>query len=212
MSSKRHKHTKYYDLLDVEPTSSPEELKKAYRRKALLLHPDKRGNNSNAFEAQEEFMTMKAAYDVLIDPRQREIYDLTGEAGLKMVSAFADMTMDDIRTVLRSALASLSPCAKAFLFFSVLSFLALVLVIPLLWCFRADDIIDWSWVHVFMPIWIFDSIYVCWTGCAMAADGSDSMCDLSANDQNNNMFGSGLTSKHASFFSTVIRMYVVPTV
>lgn len=41
----------YYDLMGIEADATPEQIKKAYRRKALQLHPDKRGNTP---ESQEE--------------------------------------------------------------------------------------------------------------------------------------------------------------
>jgi curved DNA-binding protein CbpA len=41
----------YYDLMGIESDATPEQIKKAYRRKALQLHPDKRGNTP---ESQEE--------------------------------------------------------------------------------------------------------------------------------------------------------------
>jgi curved DNA-binding protein CbpA len=72
MAKKKVKSMVYYDLLGVAPDATPEQLKKAYRKKALQLHPDKRGNTP---EAQDEFTRMKQAYDVLNDPQKREIYD-----------------------------------------------------------------------------------------------------------------------------------------
>jgi DnaJ family protein A protein 2 len=69
------KETKYYDLLDVSPTASDADLKKAYRKKALRLHPDKGGD-------PELFKEVTHAYEVLSDPSKRDLYDARGEAGL----------------------------------------------------------------------------------------------------------------------------------
>lgn len=69
------KETKFYDLLDVSPTADDAELKKAYRKKALRLHPDKGGD-------PELFKEVTHAYEVLSDGQRRAIYDRSGEAGL----------------------------------------------------------------------------------------------------------------------------------
>ncbi|KAH0830469.1 hypothetical protein J3R83DRAFT_1894 [Lanmaoa asiatica] len=69
------RETKYYDLLEVAPDASENELKKAYRKKALRLHPDKGGD-------PELFKEVTHAYEVLADPEKRSIYDTRGEAGL----------------------------------------------------------------------------------------------------------------------------------
>ncbi len=67
----------HYEVLGVERTATPEEIKKAYRRLARELHPDV---NPGA-EAQEKFKLVTHAYDVLSDPQQREQYDLGGQGG-----------------------------------------------------------------------------------------------------------------------------------
>ncbi|KAL8042171.1 hypothetical protein ABFX02_09G033200 [Erythranthe guttata] len=70
----------YYNILKVNRNASDEDLKKAYRRLAMIWHPDK---NANKLEAESKFKQISEAYDVLSDPQKRQIYDLYGEEGLK---------------------------------------------------------------------------------------------------------------------------------
>lgn len=51
MGKKKVASMVYYDLLGIEADATPEQIKKAYRRKALQLHPDKRGNTPEAQDA-----------------------------------------------------------------------------------------------------------------------------------------------------------------
>jgi len=69
----------YYEVLDVSKTASPEEIKKAYRKKALQFHPDKNPDNK---EAEEKFKEAAEAYEVLSDDQKRQRYDQFGHAGL----------------------------------------------------------------------------------------------------------------------------------
>lgn len=67
----------HYEVLGVERTATPEEIKKAYRRLARELHPDV---NPSA-DASERFKLVTHAYDVLSDPQERQQYDLGPQAG-----------------------------------------------------------------------------------------------------------------------------------
>ncbi|KAK9893659.1 DnaJ-domain-containing protein [Cystobasidium minutum MCA 4210] len=70
--------TELYDVLELPPTCSAAEIKSAYRRLAMLHHPDK-----NAGASHEKFQAIQGAYEVLIDPEQRAAYDRYGSAGSK---------------------------------------------------------------------------------------------------------------------------------
>ncbi|CAL0319934.1 unnamed protein product [Lupinus luteus] len=71
----------YYNILKVNRNASDEALKKAYKRLAMIWHPDK--NLVNKSEAEAKFKRISEAYDVLSDPQKRQIYDLYGEEALK---------------------------------------------------------------------------------------------------------------------------------
>lgn len=70
----------YYATLGVARDASPEEIKKAYRKKALEFHPDRNPGNPTA-EAQ--FKLVSEAYEVLSDENRRRAYDQYGEEGLR---------------------------------------------------------------------------------------------------------------------------------
>ncbi|XP_074381148.1 uncharacterized protein LOC141722584 [Apium graveolens] len=70
----------YYNVLKVERNASEEELKKAYKKLAMICHPD-RNNTGNKTEAEAKFKQISQAYDVLSDPHKRKYYDRYGEVG-----------------------------------------------------------------------------------------------------------------------------------
>ncbi len=69
----------YYEILGVSRDAKPEEIKKAYRKKALQYHPDK---NPDDKEAEAKFKEAAEAYEVLRDPQKKARYDQYGHAGV----------------------------------------------------------------------------------------------------------------------------------
>lgn len=65
----------YYEILDVSRSASAEEIKKAFRKKAKELHPDRNADNPTA---EEDFKLVNEAYDVLRDPEKKAAYDRFG--------------------------------------------------------------------------------------------------------------------------------------
>lgn len=92
----------YYEVLEVTKECTSEEIKKAYRKKAIQYHPDK---NPGDKEAEEKFKEAAEAYDVLSNPDKRSRYDQFGHAGMSGAAGNGGpfggfggggMSMDDI--------------------------------------------------------------------------------------------------------------------
>lgn len=69
----------YYEVLGVNKSSTLDEIKKAYRKLAIMYHPDKNQGNQ---EAEEKFKEATEAYEVLADPKKKQAYDQFGFAGV----------------------------------------------------------------------------------------------------------------------------------
>lgn len=81
MNQRNVDNDKYYNILGVDKTATDTEIKKAYRKLAVKLHPDKNPGNK---EAESKFKEVTSAYSVLSDPDKRKNYDNFGEEGIDM--------------------------------------------------------------------------------------------------------------------------------
>ena len=70
----------YYDVLGINKSAGPEEIKSAYRKLAVKYHPDKNPGNKSA---EEKFKEASEAYGILSDKRKRENYDNFGHAAFE---------------------------------------------------------------------------------------------------------------------------------
>jgi molecular chaperone DnaJ len=85
----------YYEVLGVSKNASEEDIKRAYRRRAIKYHPDK---NPDDKDAEAKFKECAEAYEVLSDPEKRRRYDQFGHEGLRGAGMhdFSRMNVQDI--------------------------------------------------------------------------------------------------------------------
>ena len=105
----------YYQRLGLSSSCTAEDIRKAYKKKSLMYHPDKvaqfaRSNTKSPAEIQEEFVKIKEAYEVLSDPSKRDSYDILGD-GANMVNG----TLDPQALTVNLAMASYFDKTKLFL-------------------------------------------------------------------------------------------------
>lgn len=74
----------YYKILGLDKKCSEDDIKKAYRKNAILYHPDKNQdkNEKDKRNAELKFKKINEAYEILSDPKKRKQYDMMGHSGI----------------------------------------------------------------------------------------------------------------------------------
>lgn len=75
----------YYEVLGIKKGATEDEIKSAFRKKAMEFHPDR---NPGDKAAEEKFKEVNEAYGILSDPKQKDKYDRFGHAGVDPSAGF----------------------------------------------------------------------------------------------------------------------------
>lgn len=147
----------FYGLLGVERDASPDEIKRAYKKQSLQMHPDKLAQRGQPVteEDQAKFTRMKEAYEVLSDPHKRETYNVVGERGMKWIDE--PFSIDPQELAHNFANSSVLDRSKIFSIFVLLA--VSVLILPILICLHVDGTFgdDASWFATLIPLWLWDT-------------------------------------------------------
>lgn len=148
-----------YDELGLKSRrATTDEIKKAYKKKSLSLHPDKlaqRGITATP-EHSAQFLKVKEAYEILNDPKRRNLYDQIGYNGLKLLE---NPTEVDPKVFLENF--QKNKRDRWLLLLAVLVVFGLLFLFPFLFvrkCDGAFDSIPWS--VTWLPVWIADAILI----------------------------------------------------
>uniref|UniRef100_A0A7S2M6Z8 J domain-containing protein n=1 Tax=Skeletonema marinoi TaxID=267567 RepID=A0A7S2M6Z8_9STRA len=155
LSSRQSEEESFYDLLSVDKHATQDELKRAYKRQSLQMHPDKLAQKGKSVTAEDRdrFTRMRHAYEVLSDPRRRETYDAIGERGMKWMED--PLSIDPQELAHNFATSSILDRSKIFAIF--LAIYVAVFLLPILICLMADGTFGGAkWVAVLTPLWIWD--------------------------------------------------------
>jgi hypothetical protein len=147
----------FYSLLSLERDADKDDIKRAYKRQSLQMHPDKLAQRGQAVTAadQARFTRMKEAYEVLSDPHKRETYDAIGERGMKWMEE--PFSMDPQELAHNFATSSVLDRSKIFAIFVGIA--VAVLLLPFLVCLHIDGVfgINASWFATLVPLWFWDA-------------------------------------------------------
>ena len=139
----------YYVLLGVESSADADAIRRAYRKLALELHPDKNPGE----EAARRFAEMREAYGVLTDARRRPIYDSFGKEGLRAYESAALATAAD-----SSSTSSESVLPPVLLLFVVVASVGVLLLLFALQALLLGQKLErqlpsTSWAVILLPLW-----------------------------------------------------------
>ena len=141
----------FYGTLGVPSDAKSDEIRRAYKRRALQLHPDKNLGQ----ETSETFAQVNEAYEVLSAPRRREIYDAFGKEGLRLYEGAYELARASratgtvlppimLVTTLAAATTAIAVLLAAFVGLAAL---------------RLDGQLDAApWPLIFLPLWLADPL------------------------------------------------------
>jgi curved DNA-binding protein CbpA len=152
--------TTYYDMLNVDRNASQEEIRKAYKKLSLKLHPDKvaQRGEQNAADAAAEYEKVQEAYAVLANDQKKSVYDALRTPTRYKFYAHGALSNPG---ALYENLTGASFLDKTRLVGFVTSLVLLFLTQPILICAKINQDLeergglqDTSWFAIFIPYWM----------------------------------------------------------
>lgn len=154
------KNEDYYALLGLDRRDQPtiDDIKRAYKRQSLNLHPDKLAQKGLTVtpDLSARFTHMKEAYEILSDPHKKETYDAVGAKGLKYMEE--PFSIDPAELAHNFAKSSVVDRSKIFAIFVAIA--VAVLLQPILVCFKIDGRIRSSWTTTLIPLWLWNAFLI----------------------------------------------------
>jgi hypothetical protein len=169
----------YYDMLSISHKANSAQIKSAYKKKSLAMHPDKlaqQGKYSSlkdvfytsslpypsltqnpgrelTEEDRAQFIRVKDAYETLINPRTRAVYDSLGEKGYGW---YNDPMSIDRKELFRNFCTS-SLCDRTKILVLFLFIFLVITLPPIFFCLRADgDVSAIPFAAILTPLWLVD--------------------------------------------------------
>jgi hypothetical protein len=155
----------YYEIMNVAPSASQEDIRKAYKKISLQLHPDKvaQRRDSNPEQARAQYIKVQEAHAVLSNPSKRRRYDVLNKSPTRYQFVSTGLNPGAMYENLRKA----SCCDKSRLVVLAACVCCIILLQPILICskvnqdLRQEGILSTtSWMIVLIPWWIAYGILV----------------------------------------------------
>jgi hypothetical protein len=143
---------KFYEILEADPCCTDEQLKRAYRKKALKLHPDKTGGREQA-----DFIAVNEAYKILKDPYLRKYYNRHGDQGVEIFKTAGSVSMSLLESKSFLTKFFLKVMTHPFILAPFFIYIGLQFLLIVLFLWFADCKFEgWqaSWTAVFTCLWI----------------------------------------------------------
>lgn len=133
-----------------------EQIKKSYKRVCLTLHPDKIAQRGGTVTEDDklQLLRVKEAYQVLVDPKRRRLYDKLGDTGLKLVEDPAELLKPEIQAKVISNFQRNSK-DRYLLFAAILAIYSSIAIFPILFSLKCDGFIPQvPWSALWTPLWL----------------------------------------------------------
>lgn len=149
----------YYAELGLSRSASLADVKKAYKKLSLSFHPDKLRQRGETLtpEMQDKFRKIKQAYEVLVDPQRRKVYDALGVNGLTLKEDPASFMQDPSK--LQAILAEGDKRAWCTVLSVTVLIVSYILLFPVLFALEVNGQANIHFSFVWMPLWIIYALF-----------------------------------------------------